>query len=193
MNYSGKQVKVVFYWEGFPKQGSQGLIGNLSNKNQIVPIDCDASAIVYYKNSSKETELRAEIIDYQNSVAFNNAICHEGDSISTGTNDETIMIDFSRIPEDVSELKLTLDVFKSEKLRNNSHSKIHSQWVKIIDLASNEEIESHNYFGMPATGILHCGSFRKKSDGSWSFENYGNVIPGVSCKDDLCAIEVVSD
>ena len=184
-----KKIRAVFSWEGYPKQRSGGLIGNLLSGELIATVDCDASAIACNESGIPiPNVLKDSVAYYDNPNLFDGAIIHEGDNISNGTNSEAISIAFDNLPEYVSEIALTLDVFKSKDFKKASFGRTHNQSIKIYDAETDEELEGFNYLGIPARGILLCGKLKKLHDGKWIYVNIGKQLEGYSSKQDLLAL-----
>lgn len=191
MDYTNRKIQVLFSWDGYPRQGSAGLIGNLLSGNHITTIDCDASAILCGADGRPICDgLQGCVIYYDNQRMFDGAIEHGGDNTINDINSEIITIDLKKLPETVKAVLLTLDVFKCKEKKSVSFRKNHTQMVKICDADSKEELETFNYFGIPSNGIRLCGILSKNDDGTWSFKNKGKHLDGIKSKEDLLSLSL---
>lgn len=136
-------VEARFGWNAFPRQHSGGLIGGLFDKE--VSIDCDARTVFCNKDGSPiSPRLEDCCLYYGNMTMFDGAAVHQGDNQTGGKgDDEIIMLDLDKLPAQVEQVILTLDLLKEKKRIGTG--KIQEAFMRIIDMESGYECERIDY------------------------------------------------
>ena len=157
-------VEARFGWNAFPRQRSGGLIGGLFDNE--VSVDCDARAVFCKKDGSPiSSKVEDCCLYYGNMNMFDGAAVHQGDNQTGGNgDDEIIVLDLNKLPTQVGQIILTLDLFKERKRIGNE--RIQEVFVRIVDKESNCEIDrvdvSHIHSG---SKMIVLGAFQR--NGTW--------------------------
>ena len=148
--YVSGKVEARFGWNAFPRQRSGGLIGGLFDSDTA--IDCDARA-VFCKEGGTPISSRMEecCLYYGNMTMFDGAAVHQGDNQSGGKgDDEIIVLDLNKLPAQVNQVILTLDLLKEKK--RIGIGKIQEAFVRVVDQKSGDELAGDDISN------LHSGS-----------------------------------
>lgn len=105
---------------------------------------------------------------------------HSGDdrtgSNSAGGDDETITIDFTKIPADISEVQVWLTIFEPAM---GTFGQVTNAFGRVIDKSTNVELCRYNLGQEFASArSIQVGSFFKK-DGNWTFAAIGAGLDNV--------------
>lgn len=96
--------------------------------------DLDASAFLLSEDGKLQND--TDFIFYNNLESRNKAVVHAGDNL-TGTgdgDDEVIMIDFSKIPEDVKKIAIVVTIHDAAA-RNQNFGQVSNAYIRIAKLA----------------------------------------------------------
>ena len=128
-----KKIEARFGWDVYPRQYSTGLIGGLLSGSTAV--DCDARAIFCDQHGKP----LAQHISYSTPSLFDGAAVHSGDNqVGDREDDEIITLDLPNIPDTVSSIILTLDLFKEKKpVRTGGFQSV---FLRITDCMTREEV-----------------------------------------------------
>ena len=93
-----------------------GLGWNTDRYTGRADFDLDASAFLLGANGRVRRD--EDFVFYGNLRSQNDAVVHTGDSLSgnSGGDDETLFIDFSRVPEDVDRIAITVTIYEAEDI-----------------------------------------------------------------------------
>lgn len=154
------KVVVGLGWDAAKKKGLFG---------QQYDIDCDASAIILGENDAY-----MGCVYYGDKTALNRAVYHHGDNL-TGDgdgDDEQITVDLSAMPQDVSKIIFTVNIYGCEA-RKQDFGMIENAFIRLVDSSTNNEIckfnLSENYSGK--TALIFAEVY--KHDGEWKFNAIG--------------------
>lgn len=147
------------------------------------PFDLDASAFVL-KTGQKLHSGSSSVIFFKN--LHGPGIEHMGDNL-TGVgegDDETIKIDFSKLPAETEEVLIVVNIFSAET-RNQNFGQVKNAFVRVFNPADNTELakydlsEDYSKFNAMIMGRVY------KKDGEWKFQAVGegkngdlNVLAG---------------
>lgn len=180
-------VVVNFGWDAYPRQYSAGLIAGLMSKG-MTSVDCDASAIFCGKDGKPiSLEIDQCCVYYKNGTMFNSAVVHSGDN-QTGDKlyDETITINLDKIPSTICEIILTLDLLKEKK--KTGFGKIQNAFIKLIDMETNEELQTNSIVGLGAgTNLIIAGRIIRKDRG-WVYKEAKECYEVNSINQLLCTL-----
>lgn len=128
-----RKIEARFGWDVFPRQYSAGLIGGLLSGPTAV--DCDARAFF----CDRDGKPLAQHLSYATPSLFDGAALHGGDEqVGDKEDDEIITLDLPNIPDPVSGIILTLDLFKEKKpVRTGG---FRSLFLRLTDSVTKEEI-----------------------------------------------------
>jgi tellurium resistance protein TerD len=144
--------------------------------------DLDAAAFLLKDNGKVGRE--EDFIFYGNLKSRNNAVIHTGDN-RTGAgdgDDEKIIIDFSKIPEDVARIAVTVTIYDADARRQN-FGQVDNAYVRIArmshdkDFSGEEELRfdlGENF--STETALVICEIYRHES--GWKFNAVGSGYSG---------------
>jgi tellurium resistance protein TerD len=127
----------------------------------------------------------AKLISDNHFVFFNNtsspdgAIVHSGDNL-TGAgdgDDEVILVDLSKITNDVVEITFVVTIHKAAERRQN-FGQIRNSFIRVINQATNDEIVKYELdedFSIETA--VEFGRIYKRNE-EWKFEAVGNGLKG---------------
>ena len=179
------RIMVGLGWdEALPanQQSGGGFFGLFKSQQVPQSIDCDASAIVLNANGKLyRNDVESGCVYFHNLSLFGGAIQHQGDNL-TGEgegDDEQIMVDLSRIPQDVSKIVFVVNIYDAN-VKGQHFGMIQNAFIRLVNLANNSEIckfdLSENYSGM--TGMVVGEIYRY--NGEWKFNAIGQPVKEAS-------------
>lgn len=134
--------------------------------------DLDAF-ILALKNGKIESAPR-DVLFFNNKKLFNGGIIHSGDNL-TGAgdgDDETMTVDFSKLPSDITEIVICVNIYQAESRRQN-FGQVNNAFVRVYDFDTKAEIckfdlsEDYSAFNAMIMGKLYL------KDGEWKFQAIG--------------------
>jgi stress response protein SCP2 len=147
------QVKMGLGWE--PAYGGKD-------------IDLDASVIAYGPQRN-----HIDSCYFGKLTILNGAIKHSGDNLTGegGGDDEVIVVDLGRIPQDATGLVFTVNSFSGQKF-----TEVAKAYCRLIDAASGEELVRFDLTSAePQTGVLMAKLIRQFS-GEWEMTAMGEFV-----------------
>lgn len=116
-----------------------GLGWDTNSSNTGVDFDLDASAFILGENK--------KLLSDEHFVFFNNLQSPDGAVVHTGDNltgegegdDETILIDLSKISPNASEIIFVVTIHKADE-RNQNFGQVHNSLIRVFNTDTNEEI-----------------------------------------------------
>lgn len=142
-------------------------------------IDLDASCLII--------DAKGNLLDtvwFQQLRSKDGAITHSGDNL-TGEgegDDETIMVELSRLPPQVTALVFTVNSFTGETFK-----KVTSAYCRLVNLAGNQEMARFNLTGGgDYTGQIMAKLYRH--EGEWKLHAIGEYATGKTFNEMLPAI-----
>lgn len=144
--------------------------------------DLDAAAFLVGENGKV---LRDEdFIFYNNLNGRDGAVVHTGDNL-TGEgegDDEVILIDFTKVPQEVKKIAITVTIFEAQE-RGQNFGQVSNAYVRVAKRSSNEDlqgVEVLKYDLMEEfsieTAIVVCEIYRYGSE--WKFNAIGSGYQG---------------
>lgn len=139
--------------------------------------DIDASVFILGTNG--------KIVSDNHFVFFNNltspdgAVVHSGDNL-TGDgdgDDETIIVDLSKISNEVTEITFVVTIHKAAEKRQN-FGQIRNSYIRVVNQQNNEELVKYELdedFSIETA--VEFGRIYKRND-EWRFEAVGNGLKG---------------
>ena len=100
--------------------------------------DLDASAFLLSEDGKLQND--ADFIFYNNLESRNKAVVHTGDNL-TGAgdgDDEVILIDFSKIPEDIKKIAIVVTIHDAAA-RNQNFGQVSNAYIRIAKLADESD------------------------------------------------------
>jgi tellurium resistance protein TerD len=139
--------------------------------------DLDASAFMLGDNGKCPTE--KEFIFYSNLEHASGSVKHMGDNL-TGEgegDDEQILVDLTKIPENISRIAFTVTIYDSDVRRQN-FGQVSNAYIRIVDDATGTELihydlgEDFSIETAVVVGELY------KHNGQWKFNAIGSGFQG---------------
>lgn len=137
--------------------------------------DFDLDACVFLLGSNGKVQRDEDFVFYNNLSARNGAVVHAGDN-RTGEgegDDETILIDFTKIPPEIEKIAVTVTIFDAEQKHQNfgqvSNSYVHVMKIDTPDDVGGEEVLRFDLveeFSIE-TALVVCEIYRYNGD--WKF------------------------
>ncbi|MET8980227.1 TerD family protein [Streptomyces sp. NPDC004539] len=131
-------------------------------------IDLDASVIAYGPQRN-----HIDSCYFGKLAILNGAIKHSGDNLTGegGGDDEVIVVDLGRIPQEVSGLVFTVNSFSGQKF-----TEVAKAYCRLIDAASGEELVRFDLTSAePQTGVMMAKLIRQFS-GEWEMTAMGEFV-----------------
>ncbi|WP_210587632.1 TerD family protein [Streptomyces sp. GESEQ-35] len=131
-------------------------------------IDLDASVIAYGPQRN-----HIDSCYFGKLSILNGAIKHSGDNLTGegGGDDETIVVDLGRIPQDATGLVFTVNSFSGQKF-----TEVAKAYCRLLDAATGEELVRFDLTtAEPQTGVLMAKMIRQFS-GEWEMTAMGDFV-----------------
>ncbi|MGW1784765.1 TerD family protein [Streptomyces sp. NPDC002143] len=131
-------------------------------------IDLDASVIAYGPQRN-----HIDSCYFGKLSIVNGAIKHSGDNLTGegGGDDEVIVVDLGRLPQEVSGLVFTVNSFSGQKF-----TEVAKAYCRLLDAATGEELVRFDLTGAePQTGVLMAKMIRQFS-GEWEMTAMGDFV-----------------
>ncbi|MFG2678091.1 TerD family protein [Streptomyces sp. NPDC048392] len=131
-------------------------------------IDLDASVIAYGPQRN-----HIDSCYFGKLSIVNGAIKHSGDNLTGegGGDDEVIVVDLGRLPQEVSGLVFTVNSFSGQKF-----TEVAKAYCRLIDAASGEELVRFDLTSAePQTGVMMAKLIRQYS-GEWEMTALGDFV-----------------
>ena len=167
------------------KVASKALIGLGWETNKYsggFDFDLDASAFLLGKNGKVRKD--EDMIFYGNTVGPNNCVVHTGDDRigGSGGDDEQIIIDFKKIPEDVEKIAITVTIYEAGKRRQN-FGQVSNAYVRLVMLEREDDVEGEEELRYNLvedfsieTAVVFCELYRYNN--GWRFNAIGSGYSG---------------
>ena len=137
-------------------------------------VDFDLDASVFVLGESKKLISDEYFVFYNNLESPDGSVKHTGDNL-TGEgdgDDESIMIDLSKVNPNVSEMVVVVTIHKAAE-RHQNFGQVHNSFIRIVNSITNEEIlkyELEEDFSIETA--VEFGRIYKRN-GQWKFEAIG--------------------
>ncbi|MEU8577931.1 TerD family protein [Streptomyces asoensis] len=131
-------------------------------------IDLDASVIAYGPQRN-----HLDSCYFGKLSILNGAIKHSGDNLTGegGGDDEVIVVDLGRLPQEVTGLVFTVNSFSGQKF-----TEVAKAYCRLLDASSGEELVRFDLTGAePQTGVLMAKLIRQYS-GEWEMTAMGTFV-----------------
>ena len=148
--------------------------------HHVYQIDCDASVLMLNENDKLKDN--RDVVYFGNLTHTSGSVKHMGDNL-TGEgegDDEQIKVDLSKIPQYVSKLVFTVNIYEAFN-RKQHFGMIRNAFIRIVDVKNNKEIlkfsltdDYSNYTDVLVGEVYRYGS-------EWKFSaigqgtNYGSL------------------
>ena len=139
--------------------------------------DLDASAFLVGANGRVNRD--EDFIFYNNLEHSSGCVIHTGDN-RTGEgegDDESIIIDFSKVPERIEKIAIAVTIYDSEGRKQN-FGQVENAFVRLVNKENGEEILRYDLsedFSIE-TALVFCEIYRY--NGEWKFSAVGSGFQG---------------
>ncbi len=137
--------------------------------------DFDLDACVFLLGSNGKVIRDEDFVFYNNLSARDGAVVHKGDN-RTGEgsgDDETIIIDFSKVPQEIEKIAVTVTIFDAQQ-KNQNFGQVSNSYVRVlkIDTPDDQGGEEVLRFDLVEefsieTALVVCEIYRYNGD--WKF------------------------
>jgi tellurium resistance protein TerD len=140
--------------------------------------DLDASAFMLGRNGKIPTE--QHFIFFNNKLSPDGSVVGADDDTSGGSSDgddETIMVDLSRVSQDVQEIVFVVSIYEYD-VRSQNFGQVRNSFIRIYNAMDNEEIAKYELDEDFSTeSVIEFGRLYRR-DGAWKFEAIGKGYQG---------------
>ncbi|WMJ79894.1 TerD family protein [Clostridium sp. MB40-C1] len=139
--------------------------------------DLDASAFLVGSNGKVNNDL--DFIFYNNLEHSSKSVIHTGDN-RTGEgegDDEAIIIDFSKVPENIEKIAISVTIYDAET-RSQNFGQVTNAFVRLVNKETGEEVLRYDLsedFSIE-TALVFCEIYR--NNGEWKFSAVGSGFQG---------------
>ena len=144
--------------------------------------DLDASAFMLGANG--KVRKAEDVIVYGNRHGADGAVTHTGDSLQGGSggDDETLFIDFTKVPADVEKIAITVTIYEAQE-RGQNFGQVSNAYVRVARRSGENDtvgVEELRYdlgedFSIE-TALVVCEIYR--SGATWKFNAVGAGYQG---------------
>lgn len=137
--------------------------------------DFDLDACVFLLGANGKVLKDEDFIFYNNLSARNGAVTHTGDN-RTGEgdgDDETIIIDFSKVPAEIEKIAVTVTIFEAEQKHQN-FGQVSNSYVRVVKIDSPDDVGGEEVLRFDLveefsieTALVVCEIYRYNGD--WKF------------------------
>jgi len=159
-----------------------GLGWDTNRYDGTADFDLDASAFMLGANGKVRKD--EDFIFYGNLQSADGAVTHTGDSLQGGSggDDETLFIDFSKVPADVQKIAITVTIYEAQE-RGQNFGQVSNAYVRVAKRAGENDnvgTEVLRYdlgeeFSIE-TALVVCEIYRNGND--WKFNAVGAGYQG---------------
>ena len=146
--------------------------------------DFDLDACAFMLGANGKVRKDEDFIFYGNLQSPEGAIVHTGDSLAGGSggDDETLFIDFAKVPADVEKIAITVTIYEAQE-RGQNFGQVSNAYVRVARRTSEDDnvgIEELRYdlaedFSIE-TALVICEIYR--SGATWKFNAVGAGYQG---------------
>ena len=146
--------------------------------------DFDLDASAFLLGATGKVRKDSDFIFYGNLQSDDGSVIHTGDSLEGGSggDDETLFIDFTKVPADVQKIAITVTIYEAQE-RGQNFGQVSNAYVRVARRTSESDtvgIEELRYdlgeeFSIE-TALVVCEIYRSGSD--WKFNAVGAGYQG---------------
>ncbi|GAA1919032.1 TerD family protein [Streptomyces sodiiphilus] len=166
-------VRMGLGWQAIQRKG---LFGKMFGTREI---DLDASAVMFAGQEA------ADVVFFQKLTSDDGSVIHTGDNLVGGqgqTDDESIVVDLSKVPEQVDQIVFTVNSFTGQ-----TFAEVENAFCRLVDETTGEELARYTLAG----GGEHTAQIMAKvhrADGGWTMTALGVPASGRTFQDLMPAI-----
>ncbi len=179
-------IRVYFFWRAYPRQSSNGLLGNLLQpQNQRLKVDCDACVMAMRDGRPIGPTVSEAIVCNENLSMFDGALAHGGDNMNSDKNAEYIEVKLAGIPETVDELQFIFNIFKGEELVSRS-ARLHRITIRVKEAETLNDLEEVEINRPDTTSVrAFSGCSLVRDQGGWKLVRRFRAFQGAESYQDL--------
>ena len=147
------------------------IIASLGWDDESIDFDLDISAFLL--NAEEKVTQDVDFIFYNNMESETKAVIHTGSNRTEEGHNETIMVDFSKIPSSIEKIPIIVTIHEAGE-RQQNFGQISTAFIRIINEDNNEEILRYDLaedFSIE-TAIIIAELY--KSGEEWKFRAVGS-------------------
>ncbi len=137
--------------------------------------DFDLDACVFLLGADGKVIKDEDFVFYNNLSARNGAVVHKGDN-RTGEgdgDDETILIDFSKVPQEIEKIAITVTIFDAQQ-KNQNFGQVSNSYVRVLKIDNPDDQGGEEVLRFDLveefsieTALVVCEIYRYNGD--WKF------------------------
>lgn len=137
--------------------------------------DFDLDACVFLLGANGKVIKDEDFVFYNNLSARNGAVVHTGDN-RTGEgegDDEAIIIDFSKVPQEIEKIAVTVTIFDAAQ-KNQNFGQVSNSYVRVVKIDTPDDVGGEEVLRFDLveefsieTALVVCEIYRYNSD--WKF------------------------
>ena len=144
--------------------------------------DLDASIFMIGKNGKVRSD--DDFIFYGNLESKDGSVKHMGDNLvgGSGGDDEVILIDFTKVPDDVDKIVITVTIYEAEE-RGQNFGQVSEAYVRVATVSGPDDMTGQDVLRFDLaeefsieTALVFCEIYRYK--GEWKFNAVGAGYQG---------------
>lgn len=144
--------------------------------------DLDASVFMLGKNGKVRSD--DDFIFYGNLESKDGSVRHMGDNLvgGSGGDDEVITIDFTKVPQDVEKIVITVTIYEAEE-RGQNFGQVSRAYVRVATMSGPEDMNGTDVLRFDLaeefsieTAVVFCEIYRYAGD--WKFGAVGAGYQG---------------
>ena len=141
--------------------------------------DFDLDAAAFLLGDTGKVSSDADFVFYNNKEHSSGSVIHSGDNL-TGDgegDDETLKVDLSKVPENVSKIDFTVTINDADT-RNQNFGQVSNAYIRVVNEATGEELirydlgEDYSVETAVIVGELY------RNNGEWKFNAIGSGFQG---------------
>lgn len=167
-------VRMGLGWQSAPRKG---FLAKLTGGGEI---DLDASAILFAGNEP------VDVVFFQHLTSDDGSVRHTGDNLTggagTGGDDESILVDLTRVPAHVEQIVFTVNSFTGQ-----TFAEVQNAFCRLVDETTGTELARYTLTG----GGRHTAQIMAKvrrGSGGWQMQAIGEPSTGRTFQDLLPTI-----
>lgn len=146
--------------------------------------DFDLDASVFLLGANGKVRRDEDFVFYNNLVGADGAVVHQGDNL-TGSgdgDDEVIVIDFTKIPQDVERIAVAVTIFDADQRRQN-FGQVSNAYVRLARMRDEFDLQGETLLQFDLeeefsieTSLVVCEIYRR--NGEWKFNAVASGFKG---------------
>lgn len=141
--------------------------------------DFDLDAAAFLLDENGKVTAQSDFVFYSNMNHSSGSVSHQGDNL-TGEgdgDDEQIIVDLSKIPNNISKIAFTVTIYDAE-VRNQNFGQVSNSYIRVVDQSNNNILINYDLgedFSIE-TAVIVAELYRQGSE--WKFNAVGSGFSG---------------